>query len=80
MSDYDQRQDLNTLAEYLQLTDDNAKALQLIGMGPDQRRDYLTRLSAAARSDLITNHKKAILWNVERKLLQIDAELRNAGR
>jgi hypothetical protein len=80
MSDFDQRQDLNTLAEHFQTTSDDDKARAFISMNPDHRYTYLMKLRAAARSDLITNAKKAVLWNVERKLLQIDTELRNARR
>jgi hypothetical protein len=79
MSELD-RNDLNLLAEHFQSTPDDEKARQFIAMSPDNRYSYLAQLRAAARSDAITNQKRATLWNVERKLLQIDQELRLVGR
>jgi hypothetical protein len=78
MTDFD-RNDLNLLVDHFRDSPDADKAAEFVLMSPDARYAYLVELRGATRGD-VAPRKRATLWNIERKLVRLDQELRNAGR
>jgi hypothetical protein len=78
MADID-RNDLNLLVEHFRKTADADKVSEFVHMNRDNRYGYLVQLREIARSD-VAPRDRATLWNIERKLVRIDQELRRARR
>jgi hypothetical protein len=73
------RDDVNLLVEHYRSTPDADKADEFVKLDPQRRYDYLVALRDVVQSD-VAPRKKALLWNISRKLMRIDQEMRRAGR
>ena len=77
---YDPTFDLKQFADQISEIPENTMAERFARLDPRSRDGYLAQIHVCARSDLLSLHRKSVIWGTERRLASIHKALSDAGR